>query len=163
MSNPVPPAGDGFPPPAHPGSGGAPAGQGFGGAPADQGFGGAPAPRKKSVAGRVLLGVAGAAVVFVLAFLAREAFFGDRARDAAVGDCITSSEDVQVEQETAARAEVVACDSADAAYTVVGRVDGETDTKSKSCEKFFEQSEAYYVYGSTAGGGYLLCLRPKAA
>jgi hypothetical protein len=137
------------------------------GDPAQQGFGspaGFPAePKKKSAVGRVILRIVGAIVVFVIVLVVKDAIFGDKAKDAAVGDCVASSEDVKVDEETEANAKVVDCGSADAAFTVVGRVEGETNTKSKSCEKFFNENEEYYVYGSTAGGGYLLCLRPKAS
>ncbi|MFI7546374.1 hypothetical protein [Actinoplanes sp. NPDC049599] len=182
MSNPVappPPAGDGFPPPANEGFGNAPApGQPAGpppadgpfvpgqptGDPAQQGFGAAPAePRKKSAVGRVILRILGAIVAFVIVLVVKDQLFGDKAKDAAVGDCVASSADVKADEETEAKAKVVKCDSADAAFTVVGRVEGESNTKSKSCEKFFKENEEYYVYGSTAGSGYLLCLRPKAA
>ncbi|GGQ65587.1 LppU/SCO3897 family protein [Couchioplanes azureus] len=77
---------------------------------------------------------------------------GDAAEDAAVGDCLAAS---------VARpgARVVRCAEATAAFTVVGRVDGESDSASRSCERFFEADEEYFLYTSTAGGGYLLCLR----
>jgi hypothetical protein len=182
VSNPVapppPPAGDGFPPPANEGFGSAPEpgqppaegqfppGQ-PGGDPAQQGFGGPAAfpaePKKKNAVGRIVLRILGAVVAFVIVLVVKDAFFGDKAKDAAVGDCVASSADVKVDEETEANAKVVECSSADAAFTVVGRVEGESDTQSKSCEKFFKDNEEYYVYGSTAGGGYLLCLRPKAA
>jgi hypothetical protein len=183
VSNPVappPPAGDGFPPPAQgqphgavPAQGpppGDPAQQGFGPAPEqgfgpapEQGVGPAPEPKKKSAFGRIALRIVGAIVVFVVILVAKDFLFGDKAKDAAVGDCIASSQDVKVDETTEAEAKVVDCTSGDAAFTVVGRVDGETDTKSKSCEKFFKENEEYYVYSSEAKGGYLLCLRPKAA
>jgi hypothetical protein len=158
----APPAGQpGQPYPGQPGQPGQPYGD-----PAQQGFGGPaafpPEPKKKSAVGRILLRVLGAVVVFVIIFVVRDAFFGDKAKDAAVGDCVASSEDVKVDEETEADAKVVDCGSADAAFTVVGRVDGESNTSSKSCEKFFKENEEYFVYGSTAGKGYLLCLRPKA-
>jgi hypothetical protein len=188
---PPPSAGDGFPPPANQGFGSAPApgqpygappaeGQPYGALPADgqpvpgqpygdqaqQGFGGPAAfpaePKKKSAVGRILLRILGAVVAFVIVLVVKDAFFGDKAKDAAVGDCVASSEDVKANEETEANAKVVKCDSADAAFTVVGRVEGESNTQSKSCEKFFKENEEYYVYGSTAGKGYLLCLRPKA-
>jgi hypothetical protein len=162
---------------------GAPAGQPYGAPPADgqgqpvpgqpygdqaqQGFG-APAafpaePKKKSAVGRVILRIVGAIVVFVIVFVAKEAFFGDKAKNAAVGDCIASTKDVKVNEETEAQAKVVDCGSADAAFTVVGRVEGESDIKSKSCQKFFKENEEYFVYANEAGKGYLLCLRPKTA
>lgn len=178
MSNPVappPPAGDGFPPPANQGFGSAPApGQpgtppidGQPGGQAQEGFGGPAAfpaePKKKNAVGRIVLRILGAVVAFVIVLVVKDAFFGDKAKDAAVGDCVASSADVKADEETEANAKVVDCSSADAAFTVVGRVEGESNTQSKSCQKFFKDDEEYYVYGSTAGGGYLLCLRPKAA
>ncbi|MEU7907860.1 hypothetical protein [Actinoplanes sp. NPDC049118] len=187
MSNPVaspPPAGDGFPPPVNevgsapapsqpygaPPAGGQPLGdpaqQGFGSVP-QQGFG-TPATfpvepaKKKSAAANLALRIVGGIVVFVIIVVGKYYVFGDKAKDAAAGDCVASSEKVKVDEETEARAEVVDCASKDAAYVVVGRVNGESDTKSKSCEKYFKENEEYYVYSSTADGGYLLCLRPKA-
>jgi hypothetical protein len=180
----------GAPPPANQGFGnapagqpyGAPAGQPYGAPPADgqgqpvpgqpygdqaqQGFGGPAAfpaePKKKSAVGRVILRIVGALVVFVIILVVKDSLFGDKAKDAAVGDCVASSEDVKANEETEAKAKVVDCGSADAAFTVVGRVEGESDTKSKSCQKYFKENEEYYVYASKAGKGYLLCLRPKA-
>jgi hypothetical protein len=174
VSNPVTPppsAGDGSPPPADEGFGSAPApadeGLGDAPAPADEGFGDAPAPvepGKKRAVGRVVLTILGAVViVIVIVVVAWAAFFGDKAKNAAVGDCLAATQDVRAGEEADARAEVVACGSADAAYTVVGRVDGESSLASKSCEKFFEKSEAYAIYASKGSGGYLLCLRPEAS
>ncbi|MEU4215562.1 hypothetical protein [Actinoplanes sp. NPDC026623] len=186
MSNPVappPPAGDGFPPPVNQGAGAPVPSQPFGappaegqpfGDPAQQGFGSAPQqgfgtpaafpaePKKKSGVGGIVLRIGGGLLVAVILLVGKTFFFGDEAKDAVVGDCIAAMKDVKVDEETDARAEIADCTSKDAAYTVVGRVDGETDTKSKSCEKYFKENEEYYVYSSTASGGYLLCLRPKA-
>nr|BFE76473.1 hypothetical protein GCM10020092_097740 [Actinoplanes digitatis] len=188
MSNPVaspPPAGDGFPPPVSEGAGapvpsqpfgappvdgqpvGDPAQQGFGSAP-QQGFGTPatfpiePEKKKRGNAANLALRIVGIIVVSVIIFVGKGYFFGDKAKDAAVGDCVASSQNVKVDEETEAQAEVVDCASKEAAFTVVGRVNGETDTDSKSCEKYFKENEEYYVYSSTADGGYLLCLRPKA-
>ncbi|MET8148973.1 hypothetical protein ACIBSW_32985 [Actinoplanes sp. NPDC049668] len=178
MSNPVaspPPAGDGFPPPVSEGAGAPVPNQPFGapaegqpvGDPAQQGFG-TPATfpvepeKKKSTAANLALRIVGIIVVAVIIFVGKTYLFGDKAKDAAVGDCVASSQDVKVDEETEAQAEVVDCASKEAAFTVVGRVEGETNTDSKSCEKYFKENEEYYVYSSTAGGGYLLCLRPKA-
>ena len=178
MSNPVappPPANEGgYPPPADQGFGSVPAGQpGYGqpGQPGpgqpQQGFGDAPAafpaePKKKSAVGRVLLRIGLAVVVLIIGFVVKEAFFGDKAKDAAVGDCIASSKQVKTNEETDAAAKVVDCGSSDAAFTVVGRVNGETSTSSKSCDKFFKENEEFAIYASDAGGGYLLCLKPKS-
>lgn len=186
MSNPVaspPPAGDGFPPPANQGAGAPAPSQPFGappaeaqafGDPAQQGFGAAPQqgfgtpaafpaePKKKSGAANLALRIVGGIVVAVIILVGKNFFFGDKAQDAVVGDCVAAMKDVKVGEETDARAEIVDCAGKDAAYTVVGRVEHETDTKSKSCEKYFKENEEYYVYSSPASGGYLLCLRPKA-
>jgi hypothetical protein len=139
--------------------------QGFGG-PAQQGFG-APAafpagPKKEGPVRKVIVRIVVAVAVLFVVLIGRNFVFGDKAKDAAVGDCIASSQDVKVDEQTEAKAKVVDCSSGDAAFTVVGRVEGESDTNSKSCEKFFKENEQYYVYGSVGGGGgYLLCLRPK--
>jgi hypothetical protein len=171
VSNPVappPPASEGgFPPAANQGFGDAPAQPGYPPpAPPQQGIGDSPVvpepPKKKSVAGRILLRIGLTVVVLIIGLVVKDTFFGDKAKDAAVGDCIASSKTVTGTDSTEAEAKVVACGSGDAAFTVVGRVNGETDTNSKSCDKYFKEKEEFYVYSSTASGGYLLCLRPKA-
>ena len=175
MSNPVappPPTNEGgFPPPANQGFGSAPAGQPgqpYPGQP-QQGFGDAPAAfpaeqptKKSSVIGKLLLRFGLAIVVVIVGIVVKEAFFGDKAKDAAVGDCIAASKDVKANEETDAEAKVVDCGSSDAAFSVVGRVNGETDTNSKSCDKYFKENEEFFIYSSEASGGYLLCLKPKS-
>ena len=83
---------------------------------------------------------------------------GDEAKGAAVGDCLATSVTVRVDEDADADAKVVGCDSAYAAYTVVGRLDGQSDPRSTACETYFQANEEYFVYTSTAGDGYLLCL-----
>jgi hypothetical protein len=185
VSNPVappPPTNDGsYPPPANQGFGAAPAGQPGPGQPApgqpapgqpygdqaQQGFGAAPAafPAEKKGMNPVLkivLRIGLALVVGIVFFVVKDALFGDKAKNAAVGDCIEAPKDVKVGKETDADAKVVDCTSTKAAYTVVGRVEGETSTSSPSCDKFFKEDEQFAVYASDAAGGYLLCLKPKA-
>jgi len=189
VSNPVapPPPPEGmYPPPPNQGFGSAPApgqpgypapGQpgypppGQPGYPApgqpQQGFGDAPpaAPSKKSGFRRILLRIGAAVLIGIVVFVAKGFFFNatDKAKDAVVGDCIKSSKKVTGTGETDASAEVVDCASADAAFTVIGRVNGETDTKSKSCDKFFKEDEEFFVYAADNGtSGYLLCLKAKA-
>jgi hypothetical protein len=87
---------------------------------------------------------------------------GDRAQDAKTGDCIASDEEVAAGGNTKTGAKIVDCGSPDARFTVVARVNGETDVESKSCDNLFKPDEHFYRYASDAGGGYLLCLRPKA-
>jgi hypothetical protein len=135
--------------------------------PADQGFGGFPAaspsePTRKSAVGRIILRVGLALVAGIIGLAVKDALFGDKAKDAAAGDCVASSKDVKAKGQTDAEAKVVDCGSADAAFTVMGRVDGETDTNSKSCDRYFKEGEEFYVYSSTTAGGYLLCLKPKS-
>lgn len=83
----------------------------------------------------------------------------DEAKDAAVGDCLATSTDVRQGEDAEADATVVGCAQAAAAYTVVGRIDGQSDSRSRACESFFAADEEYFVYSSSAGDGYLLCLR----
>jgi hypothetical protein len=139
------------------------------GEPADEGVpgqqgtpAGVPAEPEDKGDARKALAVAGLAVVFLLIAVVVIAglFFGDEAADAAVGDCIASTEEIRVFAKTEASAKVVDCKSADAAFTVVGRVEGESDTESMSCQQYFKQDEQYFVYASKAGKGFLLCMRP---
>ena len=96
-----------------------------------------------------------ASVALPLLMLARG---DDGAKDAAVGDCLAASVTVRVDEDADADAKVVGCGSAYAASTVVGRLDGESDPRSTACERYFQANEEYFVYRSTAGDGYLLCL-----
>jgi hypothetical protein len=180
VSNPVapPPSPEGmYPPPANQGFGAAPAPghpqPGQPGYPApgqpQQGFGDAPvappaAPSKKSGFRRILLRIGAAVLLGIVVVVAKGLFFSatDEAKDAAIGDCIASSKKVSGTEETDASAKVVDCASADAAFTVIGRVNGETDTNSKSCDKYFKENEEFFVYAADNGtSGYLLCLKPK--
>lgn len=168
----------GFGPTPEPGTGSAPE-QGFGPAPQspEQGFGPAPAPAappKKSKGKRVLgiLAVILVALVvgglkFGVASLVANAFFGDKAKDAKVGDCIAQMPSVAVGEQTEADAKVVDCTAGDAAFTVVGRVENQTQAQAKDsteCEQYVKEGEEYSVYYSIPDGGtgYLLCLKPKA-
>ncbi|WP_203762165.1 LppU/SCO3897 family protein, partial [Paractinoplanes deccanensis] len=158
----TPPAGaqPGFPPPN---AGGFPP---PGGGEAPQGFGTFPQEKKKGGAGKLVLRIGGAILVALviagLKFGIGSALFGDKAKDAKAGDCISSGKEVKAEGTTETDADVVDCTSADAKFTVVARVDGESNPDSKSCDKYFKEGEEFYVFGSTSGSGYLLCLRPKA-
>jgi hypothetical protein len=165
VSNPVAP-----PPPTNDGAYPPPAEQGFGAAPGQpqQGFGDAPttfpiAPVKpKNSALKIVLRIVLVIVIAVIGYVVKDAIFGDKAKNAAVGDCIAAPKNVAADKETNANAEVVDCTSTKAVYTVKGRVNGETSTSSKSCDQFFKENEEYAIYSSTADGGYLLCLAPKA-
>lgn len=158
------------PPPGQQGFGPAPGGQqGFGPAPGQEGFGSAPAaPAKKSGRGRLIAVVAAvvvALVVLALRFGLSGAINKDKAQEAKVGNCVAAQGDVPKDdgKTTSAGAELVDCASTKAKFTVVGRVEGETDANSKSCDKYFTDEKAdYFVYSSSAGKGFLLCLQTKA-
>jgi hypothetical protein len=178
VSNPVPPPGGAYPPPPAQGQPGFPPGQ-----PAPQGAAYPPAPGaepgqfgqfpnekpKKSAKARVLSVLGVIVVVIIVAaikFGIGSALNKDEAKEAKVGDCVAAQGKVPTEEgkTSEADAKVVDCTSKDAAYTVVGRVNGETDTNSKSCDQYFTDEKAdYFVYSSTSGSGYLLCLQAKKA
>ena len=143
----------GFPPP--------PTGQG--------GFAPFPTEQKKKSGKARMLSILGGIVVVLIALGLRFGLAGlfdkDEAKQAKVGDCVAAQGDVPKDdgKTTEADAAVVDCTSSKAKFTVVGRVEGETDTASKSCDKYFTDEKAdYFVYSSTSGNGYLLCLQAKA-
>jgi hypothetical protein len=109
---------------------------------------------------KVIVRILLALVVGVSVFAVKAFLFGDRARSAQVGDCL-SGPPGEIADETVTRAKKVDCGSAEAKYTVAGRVDGVTDIDSPECDKFFTAGEKFTVYSSTSNGGYLLCLRAK--
>jgi len=186
VSNPVPPPGGAYPPPPAQGQPGfppapgqpGPQGQAFPPAPGQPGQPGAEpaqfsqfpteAPKKSgkarllSILGVIVVVIIGAAIKFGIG----SALNQDKAKEAKVGDCVAAQGKVPTEEgkTSEAEAKVVDCTSKDAAYTVVGRVNGETDTNSKSCDQYFTDEKAdYFVYSSTTGDGYLLCLQAKKA
>jgi hypothetical protein len=124
---------------------------------------------KKSGKAR-LLSILGIVVIIVIGIAVKAGLSSvlspDKAKSAKVGDCVAAQGKVPTQEgkTTEADAKVVDCTSSEAAYTVVGRVDGETDTNSKSCDQYFTDEKAdYFVYSSTSGSGYLLCLQAKKA
>ena len=101
----------------------------------------APSRRRRSPVRRRLLGIVGAilAVVVVagLKFGVASAignyFNKDETADAKAGDCIAELPEVTgTEQEKVDGAKVVECTSTDAAYNVVGRVDGQSEAQAKA-------------------------------
>ncbi|MEU8815067.1 hypothetical protein [Actinoplanes sp. NPDC048796] len=123
---------------------------------------------KKRGAGKLILRI-GLALVAVVVFgiikggIVSALFGGDDAKEAKAGDCVSADTDIPEDKTERTRADVVDCASSDAAYSVVARVDGESDPKSTSCDKFFKEGERFLVLGSREDGGYLLCLRPAKA
>ncbi|MBU2668810.1 hypothetical protein KOI35_35395 [Actinoplanes bogorensis] len=126
---------------------------------------GAPAPKPRSVLKVVLMAVALGAILLVglgtFGVSALIAAAADPAKNARAGDCLTASGTVADTGTSETSAERIDCTSPRAEFTVVARVEGESSPDSTACEKFFPDDEKYFVYGSTAGGGYVLCLRPK--
>jgi hypothetical protein len=183
VSNPVPPPGGAYPPPPAQGQPGfppapgqpAPYGQAYPPAPgqpgAEQGqFAQFPTEKPKKSAKARVLSILGVIVVVIIVgaikFGIGSALNKDEAKEAKVGDCVAAQGKVPTEEgkTSEADAKVVDCTSKDAAYTVVGRVNGETNTESKSCDQYFTDEKAdYFVYSSTTGDGYLLCLQAKKA
>ena len=117
------------------------------------------APHKR-FGGRILLRIAVALLVGLAVYLVKGVVSADPVTDARVGDCVTAAAETG-DGSGAARPRLVGCASAEAAFTVAGRVDGETDTEGTHCDRFFADGERYLAFSSTADGGYLLCLRPK--
>jgi hypothetical protein len=176
VSNPVPPPGGAYPPPpaqGQPGFPPAPEGQAYPAYPAAPGaepaqFGQFPNEKPKKSAKARVLSILGVIVVVIIGaaikFGIGSALNKDEAKEAKVGDCVAAQGKVPTQEgkTSEAEAKVVDCTSTDAAYTVVGRVNGETDTNSKSCDQYFTDEKAdYFVYSSSAGKGYLLCLKAK--
>lgn len=90
----------------------------------------------------------------------------DPTADARVGDCLAPLPEVAEGGQRQAQARLVACASPDAAYDVVGRLDGLTAAQAgehNRCEPFVAEGGTYYTYRSipSGGTGYLLCLRPR--
>ncbi len=117
--------------------------------------------------GGIALVIVGVLIAFGIKAGLANTLFGDKAAEAKVGDCIGDVGTVKAGEEKEASAKVVKCTDTDAAYTVVGRVEDQTEAQaetSTACEQFFKDGEEYAVYSSIpeGGKGYLLCLRPKA-
>ncbi|MEU4550901.1 hypothetical protein EV382_6006 [Micromonospora violae] len=132
-------------------------------------------PKAEKSGGRKALGVVGAilAVVviaglkFGVASAIGNYFNKDETADAKAGDCIAELPEVSgAEQEEVDGAKVVECTSTEAAFNVVGRVDGQSEAQAKAdttCTQFFKEDEEGYIFSSIEPGktGYVLCLTKK--
>ncbi|MGN9774255.1 LppU/SCO3897 family protein [Micromonospora sp. H33] len=128
-------------------------------------------PAKKS-GRKKMLGIVGAVVAFLVIAGLKFGVGGflnqDETADAKAGDCIAELPEVTgTEQEEVDGAKVVECTSTEAAYTVVGRVDGQTEAQAETgaaCDQFFKEGQEGYVFSAIEPGktGYLLCLTKKA-
>ncbi|MFG1902597.1 LppU/SCO3897 family protein [Micromonospora carbonacea] len=120
------------------------------------------------VAALLAVGVV-AALKFGLGGAVATALDEDATAKAKTGDCLAELPDVaEGERKDARGAEVVACTSTEAVYTVVGRLDGQTEAQARTgeaCEPFLQPGQAgYFFYNIKPGStGYLLCLTRKAA
>ncbi|WP_309244411.1 LppU/SCO3897 family protein [Micromonospora parastrephiae] len=133
-------------------------------------------PEAKNSGAKKALGIIGAIVVFLviagLKFGIGSAIGNylnkDETADAKAGDCIAELPEITgTKEEKVDGAKVVSCTSTDAAYNVVGRVDGQTEAQAKaptSCEQYLKQGEEGYVFYNIEPGktGYVLCLTKKA-
>ncbi|MGW3786932.1 LppU/SCO3897 family protein [Micromonospora chokoriensis] len=120
------------------------------------------------IIGAILAVVVIAGLKFGVASAIGNYFNKDETADAKVGDCIAELPEVTgTEQEEVDGAKVVSCTSTDAAYTVVGRVNDQSQAQAQAgtaCDQFFKEGEEGYVFSSIEPGktGYVLCLTKKA-
>ncbi|MEK8108058.1 hypothetical protein NKG94_29475 [Micromonospora sp. M12] len=133
-------------------------------------------PEAKKSGGKKALGIAGAilavvviaALKFGVASAIGNFFNKDETADAKAGDCIAELPEITgTEQEKVDGAKVVECTSTDAAYSVVGRVDGQSEAQARAdttCTQYFKEGQEGYIYSSIEPGktGYVLCLTKKA-
>ncbi|MET8082686.1 hypothetical protein [Micromonospora sp. NPDC005194] len=133
-------------------------------------------PEAKKSGGKKALGIIGAIVVFLVVAglkFGLGAAIGnflnkDETADAKAGDCIAELPEIKGDkQQKVDGAKVVECTSTDAAYNVVGRIDGQTEAQAKAdttCNEFFKEGQDGYVFSSIESGkkGYVLCLTKKA-
>lgn len=128
------------------------------------------APEKKSGVGKKVLSVIGAilAVVVVIGLKTgvRDLFSeDDKTADAKVGDCVGALPEMAAGEEKKANAEIVKCADAGAQFSVVGRVDKQTETQANSDDVCapFKEAEVTYLVSSDGKEFYVLCLKPVAA
>ncbi|RAO26752.1 hypothetical protein PSN13_06782 [Micromonospora saelicesensis] len=119
------------------------------------------------IVGAVLAVVVIAGLKFGVASAIGNYFNKDETAAAKTGDCIAELPEITgTEQEEVDGAKVVECTSTDAAYSVVGRVDGQSEAQAKAdttCTQFFKEGQEGYVFSSIEPGktGYVLCLTKK--
>lgn len=138
----VPPAAAAYPGPDAPGAGYPPAG-GFGQpAPSE--------PKKKSKLVKVLTTVGVAIAVAIVSFLVRGAFSGPAMK---AGDCVQQTGDDSVK--------VVACDSSEAAFKVLGIIEKRSRASASlpNVCKDYPNATSVYWEGRNAGQGTLYCMQ----
>ncbi|MET8550000.1 LppU/SCO3897 family protein [Micromonospora zamorensis] len=126
------------------------------------------AKKALGIVGVILAVVVVAGLKFGLASAIGGYFNKDETADAKAGDCIAELPEITgTKQEKVDGAKVVECTSTDAAYTVVGRVNDQSEAQAKAgtaCDQFFQNDEEGYIFSSIEPGksGYVLCLTKKA-
>ncbi|MET8464706.1 LppU/SCO3897 family protein [Micromonospora zamorensis] len=126
------------------------------------------AKKALGIVGAILAIVVVAGLKFGLASAIGGYFNKDETADAKAGDCIAELPEITgTGQEKVDGAKVVECTSTDAAYTVVGRVNDQSEAQAKagtSCDQFFQNDQEGYIFSSIEPGksGYVLCLTKKA-
>jgi hypothetical protein len=128
----------------------------------------APPPSQKGGASKVILGIVAVLAVVVLAVVAVVVVrnlmsANDPTQDAKAGDCLANLPQAPAGEETSVKdVKVVACDSADAKYSVSGRVDDVTAEQASAdevCAAFADATMRFYAIPA-GGKGYVLCLKP---
>ncbi|MET7945737.1 hypothetical protein [Micromonospora sp. NPDC005324] len=125
------------------------------------------AKKALGIVGAILAVVVIAGLKFGVVSAIGNYFNKDETAAAKTGDCIAELPEITgTEQEEVDGAKVVECTSTDAAYNVVGRVDGQSEAQAKAdttCTQFFKEGEEGYVFSSIEPGktGYVLCLTKK--
>lgn len=110
-----------------------------------------PAPKKKAgVAKRLLITLVAAVVAIVVGILVRSGMFDSPAMK--VGDCVQEAGEDKVK--------VVACDSADAQYSVLGIVEKQSQISARmgACKEFPETTSVYWE-GRNTSTGTVYCLK----
>ncbi|WP_406075057.1 hypothetical protein [Micromonospora sp. NBC_01638] len=126
------------------------------------------AKKALGIVGAILAIVVVAGLKFGIASAIGDYFNKDETAAAKTGDCIAELPEIRgTEQEKVDGAKVVECTSTDAAYTVVGRLDDQTEAQAKAdttCNQYFKENEEGYIFSSIEPGktGYVLCLTKKA-
>ncbi|MFK3981080.1 hypothetical protein ACI2K4_11965 [Micromonospora sp. NPDC050397] len=128
-------------------------------------------PAKKSPVKKIV-GVLAVIVVAVVVKVAVGTVLGgvfggeDKTAEAKVGDCLAALPEVaEGEEKEAPNAKVVECTSTEAAYSVVGRIDDQTEAQaaaSTECAQYAAEGEEYATFYTIppGGSGYVLCLKP---
>jgi hypothetical protein len=125
-------------------------------------------PAKSGGAGKRIGAILSAVLIGLVVVGVRWYLNQDKTADAKAGDCIAIRDIKEGETSDASDAKVVDCNSAEARYNVIGRVNNKTkaefdaDHVGAICTGAgFADTEAYVWFGPPGGNGYILCLTPR--